>query len=324
MPNDEMKCVREHCYVPGLGETCNDGHLDVNKCSNFRGHQKTRTRTVDDKAEGDGFHFPWSGNSLGLNDFSFISGRSRPRIIGVIGPQNAGKTTILTVLYLLLSRGNISEDHKFAGSYSFGGWENLAHYLRWNGSIPPTFPPHTSSADNGRPGLLHLSFHRKNHLLDLVLTDAPGEWFSRWALDKNHKDGGGAKWTAANSDALILVVDCESLAGPNRGQARESSLRIAERLRSEIADAPVLVVWAKSDVPVKDSIKKPLESDLTKLFPDHQSLSVSAKREGDSNQITESAFRDLWRWILTSRPFSGKGTLSLKARSDDLFLMFRG
>jgi GTPase Era involved in 16S rRNA processing len=157
-----------------------------------------------------------------------------------------------------------------------------------------------------------------------VLTDAPGEWFSRWALDKNHKEGGGARWTAANSDAFILVVDCESLAGPNRGQARESLLRIAERLRSEIADAPVLVVWAKSDVLVKDSIKKSLEDDLTKLFPDHQSLFISAKREGDSNQITENAFKELWQWIFASRPFSGKDRLSLAPRSDDLFLMYRG
>src|SRR3712207_7219078 len=33
----------------------------------------------------------------------------------------------------------------FAGSYTLGGWENLAHSLRWQGGHGPMFPPHTST-----------------------------------------------------------------------------------------------------------------------------------------------------------------------------------
>src|SRR5215210_4490082 len=108
MPDDNVKCSREHCYVPEHGETCNEGYLDVNTCPHFRGSKAAKSANKQDSAAAGGFHFPWSGNSLGLNDFSFISGRSHPRIIGIVGPYNAGKTTLLTVQYLLLSRGNVS------------------------------------------------------------------------------------------------------------------------------------------------------------------------------------------------------------------------
>lgn len=325
MPDDNIKCSREHCYVPGRGETCNEGHLDVNACPHFRGSKAAKSANKHDRDATSGFHFPWSGNSLGLNDFSFISGRSHPHIIGIVGPHNAGKTTLLTVQYLLLSRGNISSEHKFAGSYTFGGWENLAHYMRWKGNIPPTFPPHTSSSDKRRPGLLHLSFRQTGgSLLDLALTDAPGEWFSRWALDKNDQEAGGARWTAYNSDAFILIVDCESLVGQQRGVARESIERIAERLNAELANRPVAVVWTKSDIAVKESVKNFLQDRFANLFPDHEEFHVSVKKEGVNNRITESAFKELWRWILTRKAPSVKEFLSTPPAGDDLFLIYRG
>jgi len=187
------------------------------------------------------------------------------------------------------------------------------------------FPPHTSSFGNGRPGLLHLSFrHQDRHLLDLAITDPPGEWFSRWAVDKNDPEAEGARWIAAHSDAFVLLVDCDSLVGPQKGQARETIVRIAERLHSEKNGKPIAVVWAKSDVTLKDSIRTSLRESFERLFPQHQEFHISVIKAHGGNQITESTFQQLWQWILSSNRYLNQDRLLMPSHSDDLFFMYRG
>ena len=70
---------------------------------------------------------PWSGSVLGLTDLGFVAGRSKPIVLAVMGPHNAGKTTLLGACYLLLGRGHRpNEELRFAGSCSLAGWENVA------------------------------------------------------------------------------------------------------------------------------------------------------------------------------------------------------
>jgi hypothetical protein len=158
----------------------------------------------DEKSQAeDAFLLPWSSNSLGIVDLQFIAGRSKPLLIGIIGPHNAGKTTLLTVLYLLLSQGWRVKGRRFVGSYTLGGWENLAHSLRWTPNQGPHFPPHTPNDAGRLPGLLHLAFRRDDGVLeDVLLTDAPGEWFERWAIDKGAPNLDGARWISSNSFSM--------------------------------------------------------------------------------------------------------------------------
>jgi hypothetical protein len=165
------------------------------------------------------FLLPWSGNSLGLADLSFIAGRSCPKVIGIIGPESAGKTTLLAAWYLLLGRGSTLTGNRFAGSFTLSGWENIAQSLRWTSGGGPTFPAHTSSGSQRTPGLLHLSIRRQpsNLLLDFLLADAPGEWFRSWAINKNAADAVGGCWVSQHSDVFLVMADSEALAGHERG-----------------------------------------------------------------------------------------------------------
>ena len=42
---------------------------------------------------------------MGLVDLGFVTGRGKPIVVGIVGSQNAGKTTLLAAWYLLLGRG---------------------------------------------------------------------------------------------------------------------------------------------------------------------------------------------------------------------------
>jgi hypothetical protein len=181
LPNSSsQRCPIAHCdaYVTG----CDLGVKPLTNCKHWQ------QRTVEPGTESalpPSNPLPWTGASLGIDDISYIAARSSPRLIAILGPHNSGKTTLLVAWYLLLSRGWRPPDRIFAGSCSLGGWEDLAHWLRWPPAAGPAYPPHTSLHDGPKPGLLHLAFRRNDgRLEDVLLTDAPGEWFSRWAVNR--------------------------------------------------------------------------------------------------------------------------------------------
>src|SRR5436190_17005452 len=163
-----LECPEKDCWAPEIA--CNLGS-DLAQCPHYKGVVKDNETARAEAKEA--FLVPWSSNSLGTVDLQFVAARSRPVLIGVIGAHNDGKTTLLTAFYLLLSQGKRVHERHFAGSYTLGGWENLAHSLRWTAKQGPHFPPHTPN-DAGRVrGLLHVEFRREDDVLeDVLLTDA--------------------------------------------------------------------------------------------------------------------------------------------------------
>ena len=193
------ECPRETCFWPDAA--CNQGHIDHSTCPVLSEDSIARQ---DDRPPLDAVSMPWSGGVLGLADLGFVAGRKKPTVLAIMGPQNAGKTTLLGAWYLLLGRGAVPDDLRFSGSCSLAGWEALAGSLRWEpGSIPPSFPPHTSSRSTRVPGLLHLAFKRGvGHRRDFVMTDAPGEWFRNWAVNRDAPGAQGARWAAGTCRCL--------------------------------------------------------------------------------------------------------------------------
>ena len=138
---NERGCSRKTCFVPDTG--CGLGHINLADCPAWTSRSEAATEAP--KASEHGL-LPWSGRPLGLSDLVFLAGRAHPFVVGVVGPYNAGKTTLLAAWYLLTGRGTLSKrDRQFAGSYSLAGWESVAGSLRWTPGQPLAFPPHTSS-----------------------------------------------------------------------------------------------------------------------------------------------------------------------------------
>src|SRR5271163_3156399 len=104
-------CPLENCYAPDA--TCALGTLLVKNCPNWNGQEKLSAEPSPQND--DEIVLPWSGSALGKSDVAFITGRKSPLTIGVLGPENAGKTSLLAAWYLLIGRGaKISDRHTFS------------------------------------------------------------------------------------------------------------------------------------------------------------------------------------------------------------------
>jgi hypothetical protein len=234
---------------------------------------------------------------LGLVDLGFVAGRSKPLVVGIVGPQNAGKTTLLAAWYLLIGKGQIPGNRQFAGSYSLAGWEAVASELRWAPGHAPSFPPHTSSRGGRAPGLLHFDFrHDNGEHRSYVFADAPGEWFKKWAM--NNDGSSGARWVSEHADVFILVADCEALTGSSKGTARGSFQLLVHRLAAERGTRPVALVWTKSHIKVASEMEKVIREVVSGAITDFAEFSVSIESSRDG---INDDFLELLNWILNVR-----------------------
>ena len=289
------QCPREACFWPDV--RCHLGHLDHSQCPVL---EAGSTGKPDGGLPPDTVALPWSGGVLGLADLGFIAGRLKPTVLAIMGPQNAGKTTLLAAWYLLLGRGAMLDNElRFSGSWSLAGWEAVASSLRWEpGSIAPTFPPHTSSRGTRVPGLLHLAFDRAgDQRRDYVMTDAPGEWFRSWAVNRAAPDAEGARWAAEHADAFLLVADREALGGPERGAAHTDIQLLARRLAAERRGRPVALVWTQLDVPLHDDAQNTVRSTVCRALAPVVEFAVSIV-SSPNGPDTGRGLVDLLRWTL--------------------------
>ncbi|MEW6182506.1 MAG: hypothetical protein AB1500_04915 [Bacillota bacterium] len=212
---------------------------------------------------------PWNGYALGTSDLTILSGRGQPVVVGLIGPPDSGKTSLLAFFYMwLLKYGKIG-GWDFAGSWTLGGWESVVQYCRWTGEPPPSFPPHTSSAGR-HPGVLHVTLRQRESgaLRDVLFTDAPGEWFTRWARVPADPTAAGARWVVDHANALLLLIDSAALEDAEKlPQSRRSTRDLLERVGAEKGTCPVMVLWTKDDVDVPGAVRDGLSRTCEHFIP---------------------------------------------------------
>lgn len=259
---------------------------------------------------------PWTGNALGLTNLPFITTRGNPRIVAIAGAAGTGKTTILSAFYLLLARGELAMSaDRFAGSYTLGGWENIAHTLRWANDGGPRFPPHTPSGAGRAPGLLHLAFRNEaTNIQDVLFADAPGEWFRSWAIQRDAPEAEGARWLATNADVFLLVADCEALSGPELGTARQQFQAVAQRLATEARGRPTALVWTKADKNVRSEVATTVTNTVQRHFGDIPSFRVSVYPTAEI--AGDVSFAPLFAWALESQPRAIPPVIEAPATSD--------
>jgi hypothetical protein len=246
---------------------CQCGEEDYEDCRNYIGANsidKVLKKDEKDKSK-QKINIPWHANAMGALDLDFIKSKRQPFIIGVAGPPDAGKTTLIAAIYMLLRGGKSIGEYTFSGSYTLLGWEKLASSLSFNSHKKVYFPPHTSSNTARVPGLLHLELrNNRNQPLDLLFTDAPGEWFVNWSSNSETKDSQGAKWIDDHADAFILVADSHAF-NTRIGKARNTLMKIVGRMKNTHQNRPVSLVWTKSDEKMKHKDIKTIITDKVKL-----------------------------------------------------------
>jgi hypothetical protein len=307
-------------WKEGSGTQANDG--SVPETSGTVAGVKTDSPNEDKL-----LHLPWTGNSLGTGDIELATACNRITMVGMVGPYNSGKTSLLTLIYLLIQRGEQSGFATFAGSWSLIGWEILAASFRWGkGDIGPTFPPHTSRGAGRRPGLLHLAIrHGDNNRHDLLITDPPGEWFSQWANNASAEGAEGARWIDTRADRFLFLVDREALSTAERGKERDKLRDLARRLSNGLRDRPVTVVWTKSDIAISPIIEKDLQDCFQQEFPGHAEFHVRMRFGNEERSQVEERCLDLMKWIFAiSHKPTDKFEPTLRNEVCDLFMAYRG
>lgn len=312
-------CSKEHCFV--LDDRCLMGEDDPKTCEFFNLETPNEAST---EVAATTPALPWGGNAFGLADLSYLASLSRPRLVGIIGPHNAGKTTLLATIYLLLHRGDGPIAATFSRSLTLGGWEAIATNLRFDGWSGPTFPAHTTMREARVPGLLHLGLRNRQTdglLNDLVISDAPGEWFRRWAINEAASDVQGARWIAEKSDGFIIVLDSGALSGSGSGATLNIYQQIFERVKKHAGQRPIHIVWTKSDIQMPAEIRARLQERLEAIFPDAPASSVSIKSLSEDESV-RSKYMDLLKWMLSLNKAS-RGPIEKARRTNDPFLCYR-
>lgn len=269
------RCSQANCHAPEV--TCTVGELDFERCEHWRSSNGVSTPDASKPVpEAEGIRLPWTGNAFGSSDVSFVAGRSSARVVTVMGAESAGKTSMLAAWYLLIHRGHRPGQLACAGSYTLEGWENIAASLRWSTPRGPAFPAHTSSGTGRHPGLLHLAMKPPGGpRLELLFADAPGEWFTRWAINKEAADAQGAQWLSDTADVLLIAADSEALSGPQRGAARSRLLELLNRVGAERRGRDAALVWTKCDKEVPAAISTAVRAAAAKGLGPHEEFRVS-------------------------------------------------
>jgi len=123
-----------------------------------------------------------SGDIMHLADVIQLLRAEQPRIVALVGEQQAGKTTLLASIYHLYCKGTCA-GHRFAGSQTLTAFAKRHHLsLLGSGRTVPT-TPRTSRDDP--VGFLHLMLRPTagGELLHLLVSDRSGEAFDAARTD---------------------------------------------------------------------------------------------------------------------------------------------
>jgi hypothetical protein len=216
------------------------------------------------------------GNELGAEDAVEIMRARYTHLIGVLGSTDAGKTCLLSSLYLMASGGTLPAGYKFAGSLTLQAFQDRARGVReWqDGKLPAQLADHTILTDPRQPSLLHLAVREsagERRRLDLLLTDLPGEWTDNLVL---HAANAASFDFLQRADGIILVVAGTLLMSDNRHIELQHMRQFVERLTNEVKlsrDISFVVLVSKSD-----EIGMQIPAAATELKEHIESLGFSA------------------------------------------------
>lgn len=212
----------------------------------------------------------------------------------MLGAHDAGKTTLLVGTWLELLKGRKLAGATFAGSRTLGAWEGLAAWTRFDDAArAPSFPPHTERGTGRAPGMLHLALCHGDALRDVLLADAPGEWFTAWSEREDAASTAGARWVVEHADVFLVVADSDRLSGEKRGEARHATRQLIERLRNHVGERPVVLVWTKADKTVPEGIRGAIRRALAEL-PQNCEASATVDQPATLAAAVEVAIERAW------------------------------
>ncbi len=277
------KCPYEGCHAPkGLCKvSTSPQHQSCPHWLGIESEPKSTKKSTKSKST----IIPWSGLALQPEDIELLSHRSSPKIIGIIGAANAGKSSYLGMLYTLLYNGKKFKNWNFAGSFSLVAWENLAKHLKIKPNGKVDFPPTTPSAPDFY-SLFHLALRNEDQFQDILFADSSGEVFTKWASKVDDINAENARWIYQHAQAFIFFIDSEAIIR-ERGRAKLKIIQLAGQVAANLGQRPVTIVWSKADKikEVRPNIKEAIDKAMVRLFPHALTLKISNYSKEDTDTL---------------------------------------
>lgn len=201
-----IQCSNPDCKVAETGK-CVEGH-EVSVCANY-GKPLQLVEATTDESEApdlDVIELP-GADKLTVAAASHVLRRDRCRVIAIVGPHDAGKTSLIASLYDLFQAGPI-QDVQFRGSQTLHAFEIACHDAR---AASERGTPHINRTPLGEVQFYHLALAGipASEAISLVLADRAGEEY-RGATDDVSLAADFVE--VHRADTIALLVDGARLA----------------------------------------------------------------------------------------------------------------
>lgn len=164
-----VQCANPACKVKTDGR-CVEG-LETNVCPHYGKPLETTATAGDAPPERHGVVLP-TGDLLVPEEASQLLRRGDSRVVAVVAPKEAGKTTLIASVFELFLRGPIGP-FEFAGSRTMYAFERASHPSR---SVSRNARPETERTLLTTVKFYHAALCRPGGaMLDLVVADRNGE-----------------------------------------------------------------------------------------------------------------------------------------------------
>lgn len=205
-----------------------------------------------------------SGEALDRDNASNLQRRNVSRSIGLIGPNDSGKTSLIAGVYDLLQEG-LLPGAAFAGSSTLIGFEKVCHLAR---VVSRRAIPHTERTSRGADAtFFHLDLHQENiGLTSVFISDRSGEDYLAVNDQVSQAD---QFFEVRRADCITLLINGAQLADPRqRHEVKAATPQIVYALveaRAIRKDCRLAIVLTKKDSVVISQYPDRVQKDFDEL-----------------------------------------------------------
>jgi hypothetical protein len=192
------QCANPDCKV-AENRKCVEG-LTLDKCPHYGKPPQPRAATATAAAEPHGTPLPL-GDLLTVGDANGVLRRGGSRVIAIVGPKEAGKTTLIASIFELFLRGPIGP-YRFSSSTTLYAFERSCHPSR---AVSQNVVPKTERSLLTDVHFYHLATRKDGApIVDMLLADRNGEDY-RSSTDDPSTASSFAE--IARADTITFLVD---------------------------------------------------------------------------------------------------------------------
>lgn len=282
MASERKKCANEECKYAVDGK-CVEGY-PLDECPHLTIISVEDIPAVDAPAVGRIEPKVMAldlGEALTRGEASSLQSRRLSLTVGIIGPNNAGKTSLLASVYDLLQDGAVG-GIGFAGSSTLIGFEKICHDAR---ASSRRGAPHTERTTQGVDAtFFHLDLcHPGGEIVSLFLGDRSGEDYLAASDDLA---AASEFFELRRADVVALLVNGEHLASSeHRHEAKAATSQIVDALveaRAFREGCRLALVLTKHDAvlasPHADRVQREFDGVVDALIDKHGDYLGEIKR----------------------------------------------